>query len=134
LVVSEENLTKLFRIEAKKLTCSVKAPIPRHIGGNVQASINFTVQMVQFPLISNNATTGHKLQGQTKRNLVISVWSKRRNWNYVALSRVQTRDGLFLVPDFSMCPELRQMLHVLRTLSAGDVDFDMAEEQELRQA
>jgi hypothetical protein len=131
LCASQENPSKLFKIEAKKLTCSVKAPIPQHIGANIRASINFTVQMVQFPLMSNNATTGHKLQGQTKRNLVISVWSKRKNWNYVALSRVQTRKGLFFVQklpydtDFSMCPELRQMLNVLKAVSASDVNGDI---------
>jgi hypothetical protein len=77
LCASEENPSKLFKIEAKKITCSLKAQIPQHIGGNIRASINlFTVQMVEFPLISNSATTGHKLQGETKTNLVISVWSK----------------------------------------------------------
>ncbi len=135
----EGNPSKLFHIQPKKMTCSIKAPIPRHMGGNARATINFTVELVQFPLIANNATTGHKLQGQTKKNLVISVWSKRRNWNYVALSRVQTRTGLFLVQklpydtDFSISPELRQMMHTLRTLApADDINLDIDTERELR--
>ena len=76
--------------------------------------------MTQLPLIPNNATTGHKLQGQTKENLVISVWSRRRNWNCVALSRVTTIDGLFLVSplpydtDFSIPDDLRVMLSELQ--------------------
>jgi hypothetical protein len=56
------------------------------------------------------------------------------------LSRVQTREGLFFVQklpydtDFSMCPELRQMLNVLKAVSASDVDVDIDAEQELQEA
>ena len=50
----------------------------------------------QFPLISNTATTGHKLQGCTVDNIYINDWWYKQNWAYVVLSRVTTSNGLFL--------------------------------------
>ena len=45
---------------------------------------------------SNNATTGHKLQGCTIEDLYIPSWSNQTSWSYVAISRVTTLEGLFL--------------------------------------
>ena len=50
----------------------------------------------QFPIISNSATTGHKLQGYTARSLLVNDWSYRQNWAYTVLSRVRKMVGLFL--------------------------------------
>jgi hypothetical protein len=114
------NPSKVFHIPPKSTTCHVKAPLPNRFGATSDATINFKIVMTQLPVLVNNATTGHKLQGQTKKNLVISVWSKKRNWNYVALSRVTTREGLFLVSplpqdvDFSIAPDLTRMLQTLK--------------------
>ena len=58
------------------------------------------LSMLQFPVNSNIATTGHKLQGQTKQNLVIGSWNYRcRNWIYVVLSRVTTMKGLYFTEE-----------------------------------
>ena len=117
------------------MTCTVKAPVPASIAGNTKATINFKIELFQIAILSNNATTGHKLQGQTKENLVISVWSKRRNWNYVALSRVKTRYGLHLVSplpytvDFSIHNDLRTMLEELAHKSPVEIEWDI---QQLR--
>ena len=51
----------------------------------------------QFPIISNTATTGHKLQGATLDSLYVNGWYYRKNWVYVVLSRVRTMKGLFLL-------------------------------------
>ena len=137
----EKNPSKIFKIESKKMTCLVKAPLPTVFGAPTSASVNITVQMQQFPLIPNYATTGHKLQGQSKDSLVISVWSNRRNWNYVALSRVRTRSGLYLVKplphnaDFSVPQELNHMMSILRQKApADDIDLDLDDDRNYRRA
>jgi hypothetical protein len=48
-------------------------------------------------VIVNHATTGHKLQDKTMKSIVITEWSKVKNWAYVVLSGVKTLSGLFLV-------------------------------------
>jgi len=82
--VSKSDPVKMFHIKPRSMKCAIKAPLPKSIGGNVQATVNFTVGLRQLPMLVNIATTGHKLQGQTKAKLVISVWSQRKNWNYVS--------------------------------------------------
>ena len=51
----------------------------------------------QFPINLNDATTGHKLQGMSKDELVVQSWSYRTSgWPYTVLSRVRKFLGLFL--------------------------------------
>jgi hypothetical protein len=131
-----DSREKLFHIQPKTFLCTVKAPVPKQFGGCTGVSVQFSASLTQFPLLVNNATTGHKLQGQSKENLVISVWSKKRNWNYVALSRVKTRMGLYLVTplpynaDFSMTNDLRQMLDTLQRKQPSVLQWNLAEERE----
>jgi hypothetical protein len=49
----------------------------------------------QVPLIVNNASTGHKLQGTSVDSLFVHSWSYVTNWVYVMLSRVRTLEGLY---------------------------------------
>ena len=51
---------------------------------------------------ANIATTCHKLQGMTKKNVVITEWGRHKNWVYVVLSRETTRLGLFLLKKFNI--------------------------------
>ena len=54
--------------------------------------------MTQFGVNSNIATTGHKLQGMTENQLIVSSWMySTRNWVYVVLSRVKELKGLFIL-------------------------------------
>ena len=53
--------------------------------------------MYQFPINSNIATTGHKLQGMSKDLMVVTEWGTFPNWVYVVLLRVRTNHGLFFV-------------------------------------
>jgi hypothetical protein len=75
------------------------------------------MKMFQFPVLINHATTVHKLQGQTKQSLFVTNYSYQRNWVYVAFSRVQTMDGLFLRYRLDRTRNLRphgQLLKMLR--------------------
>ncbi len=51
---------------------------------------------LQFPIISNSATTGHKLQGSTVENIFANDMSYKKNWAYVVLSRVKELKGVHL--------------------------------------
>jgi hypothetical protein len=63
-------------------------------------NIDFRCKMKQIPANTNDATTGHKLQGMSKDVIIVASWptaSMFRNWEYVVLSRVRTLSGLYLV-------------------------------------
>jgi hypothetical protein len=51
----------------------------------------------QFPVNLNDATTGHKLQGISKDELIVQSWSYRTSgWPYTVVSRVRKFLGLYL--------------------------------------
>jgi hypothetical protein len=85
-----------------------------------ESRVATTIELTQFPVVGNYATTGHKLQGKSLDELVIAEWSKVKNWAYVVLSRVRTLAGLFLekpIPediDFSPNPDYLDMMSNLR--------------------
>jgi hypothetical protein len=55
-------------------------------------------RITQFPVNNDLATSGHKLQGMTKQNLIVSQLNySTPNWVYVVLSRVTSLNGLFLL-------------------------------------
>ena len=56
-----------------------------------------SVNIFQLPINMNDATTGHKLQGMSKDNLIVTSWTFVENWIYVMLSRVRTLKGLYLL-------------------------------------
>jgi hypothetical protein len=49
----------------------------------------------QLPLLLNNATTGHKLQGTGVEELFVHSWSNVADWVYGMLSRVKTMTALY---------------------------------------
>jgi len=54
----------------------------------------------QFPVTPLYAMTGHKAQGQSMKTVIVGIVRKldiNNGWLYVALSRVTTRKGLFLL-------------------------------------
>ena len=64
------------------------------LGENGAANVRMKAQ--QLPILINNATTGHKLQGATIASLFVHCWRYEKNWPYVVLSRVKTLKGLYL--------------------------------------
>ena len=63
------------------------------------------VKGIQFPLLHNSATTGHKLQGSTVQNIFVNDIKYQQNWAYVVLSRVKTMGGLYLREKLKIDPE-----------------------------
>lgn len=88
---SAANVTpKIFEVKSKNYSFTAK--MPDGIGSNIKVSMQGT----QFPLVSNSATTGHKLQGSTVKTLLVNDWRYQSNWVYVVLSRVKKMQGLFI--------------------------------------
>ena len=70
----------------------------------------------QFPLISNSATTGHKLQGCTIDSILVNNWKYVSNWAYVVLSRVRTMAGLYLREKLSTDLEVYKMPQAMKNM------------------
>jgi hypothetical protein len=117
-----------FHVSASHVACKVDMPINLIDGAKTRKTVDVTIN--RFPVLINHATTGHKLQGQTKTNLFISEWHYGANWPYVVLSRVKTLKGLFLrIPirithSFSQDNRLVQMLTRMRQKTPQEYDPD----------
>jgi hypothetical protein len=85
------KIGKTFKLHIDAITISatfLEAQSTQIIGG---------ITLTQFPIVVDNATTVHKLQGMSKDILVICEFSYNTpNWIYVVLSRLRTLKGLFL--------------------------------------
>jgi hypothetical protein len=79
--------------ESYSFTAKIPTPVAVRIKEGDRESIKMKGK--QLPLLVNDATTGHKLQGSGVDNLFVHTWRNERNWIYVVLSRVKTRVGLF---------------------------------------
>jgi hypothetical protein len=86
----------VFSIEPKKHSFKGRLLKPRMLQTRGNDRENLRMKACQIPVLINNATTGHKLQGSGVDILFVHNWSYTTNWPYVMLSRVKTRDGLFL--------------------------------------
>jgi hypothetical protein len=117
-----------FRVNAIKGVYNVKFPV---FEMDRETRVGTTIELTQFPVLINYATTGHKLQGKSLDELLIAEWSKVKNWAYVVLSRVRTLAGLFLekaIPDdidFKPHPDYLEMMERLRnTILATPIESE----------
>ena len=85
-----------FSIEPKTYTFVAKVIKPSILQTKVDERENIRMKATQIPLIINNATTGHKLQGSGVDNVFVHAWSYTTNWVFVMLSHVKTKKGLFV--------------------------------------
>ena len=96
--VKQENpkmIPEVFELRSCETTFNAKMEIGTEV-------IWQTMRGTQFPIISNTATTGHKLQGSTLASLLVKGWYYGKNWAYVVLSRVRTMAGLFMSEPLSL--------------------------------
>eukprot|EP00978_Attheya_sp_CCMP212_P021890 scaffold64352_cov29-Attheya_sp.AAC.1 len=85
----------VFSIKPKQHTFKAKILKPKAMQVKNDERETIKMKAIQVPVLINNATTGHKLQGSGVDNLFIHNWSYVQNWVYVMLSRVKTH----AVPD-----------------------------------
>lgn len=96
--VKQENpkmIPQVFELQSQETTFSARIDIGKEATWQ-------SMRGTQFPIISNTATTGHKLQGATLTALLVNGWYYGKNWAYVVLSRVRTMMGLFLSEPLSL--------------------------------
>jgi hypothetical protein len=102
--LSTEMSNQKFKLEPEK--CSPKISVKPY--SNSSKKVEFHYKMKQIPANSNDATTGHKLQGMSKDVIVVmslptgGLAATFRNWEYVILSQVHTPSGLYLVDPIDM--------------------------------
>ena len=90
---NDNEVPRIFHLPTRSFEVSIKFPF----GGNKFFKLSKCI-INQFPINNDLATTGHKLQGKTKKFLVVSELNYgTANWIYVVLSRVTTLSGLFLL-------------------------------------
>jgi hypothetical protein len=111
-----------FSLKPRQHTFRTNIMKPRVL--QVKSDEHETLQMkaCQLPLLINNATTGHRLQGSGVDSLFVHNWSYVQNWVYVMLSRVKTRAGLFCrkplsydLTKYAVPEALQRMLHQFRS-------------------
>ena len=114
--------------------CSPKVSIKQYTTSS--RKIEFCCKMKQFQIISNDATTGHKLQGISKDLIVITSWptgglaAMFKNWEYVVLSRVRTISGLFLIKPIDMDKSFKPSEELKRYMEyARDFEASMLEKR-----
>ena len=102
--LAKEINGRIFKLEPEQFTPEVTV---KHYHASSK-KIVFRCKMMQIPANSNDATTGHKLQGMSKDAIIVSSWptgslaAMFKNWEYVVLSRVRTLSGLYLVKPIDM--------------------------------
>ena len=97
--IKSERDKKVFRMTAKHSGTSVNCRTNKNT-----PPLKFKTMMSQFPINLADAVTGHKLQGRTLENIIITAWGRNcwRNWEYTVLSRVKSRKGLFLLQELDL--------------------------------
>ena len=82
-----------FSVQPLPQTFTTKILKPTSLQSKGKEREKFTMQARQLPLISNDATTGHKLQGSGVENLFVHSWKYVTNWPYVMLSHVGPKNS-----------------------------------------
>jgi hypothetical protein len=121
-----------FQVKPKTFRFKASIPIPSKMGAQKKNKSMDVVKMQakQFPIVSNNATTGHKLQGVGVDKLFVHDWEYTTNWPYVILSRVKKLSGLYLrnpleknKKKYAIPKALKDMIQFFERLKPDDINY-----------
>jgi len=87
---------EVFSIEPTEHFVEAVWPLPEEFSTSARMVERFPMKFVQFPIVRNSCTTGHKLQGTTVFAIYIFDWNYATNWPYIVLSRVTEMKGVFI--------------------------------------
>jgi hypothetical protein len=128
--LAKELISFRFKLEPEQFSPEVTV---KHYHAFSKKAV-FRCKMIQIPANSNDATTGHKLQGMSKDVIIVTSWptgglaSIFKNWEYVVLSRVRTLSGLYLVKPIDMdksfkpSPQLASYMDKIRKFEKDMLD------------
>ena len=97
--LQKHQLKHQFQLTAKHFSVTVQA---KHHCMAVKQEIKYS--MTQLPINLKNATTGYNLQGTRKDVVMILSWPTGglfKKWDLFVLSRVRTRDGLYILRELT---------------------------------
>jgi len=91
---------RVFEIKSDEYAVKAQWPVVRGVNEIMSSNINAVeevpMKIHQFAVVRNAGTTGHKLQGKSVSNIMVTEWDYSNNWAYVVLSRVREMKGLYL--------------------------------------
>ena len=96
LHTNQKIVPQTFLVKPKEWYLNANILKPRALQVKDDDHETLKMKATQLPVISNHATTGHKLQGSSMYKLFIHSWSYTMNWPYIVLSRLRTSEGLFI--------------------------------------
>ena len=95
LHTNQKIIPQTFLVKPKERYFNANILKPRALQVKDDDHETLKMKATQLPVISNHATTGHKLQGASVDKLFIHSWSYTMNWPYVVLSTLRMSEGLF---------------------------------------
>ena len=113
-------LPNTFKLKSIEFRITARIPKPQLLEMKEDNHEMVKMKATQLPVISNQATTGHKLQVASINQLFVNNWNYTTNWPYVVLSRVRSSEGLYLrnklntdLTKYAMPWELQKMIQRL---------------------
>ena len=94
-------LPSTFKLEPIEFCITTRILKPQLLQMKEEDREMVKMKATQLPVISNQATTGHKLQGASINQLFVNNWNYTTNWPYIVLSRLRSSKGLYLRNKFS---------------------------------
>ena len=94
--LNERINPRIFSVKPRQQTFKINMKKPHLLQRKHAKTELLQMKATQIPILVNNATTVHKLQGSTILSILVNCFTIVKNWVYVVLSRVRTRSGLFL--------------------------------------
>jgi hypothetical protein len=126
------NITEqIFKMIPKQTSFRATIKLPKYLQiHNQNIEQVYSMRAIQIPIISNAATTGHKLQGSSIDQLFVSTWIYQKNWAYVVLSRVKTKSVLYLrkgidkdLNKYRVPTDLTDMIEDLQKHKPATIDY-----------
>jgi hypothetical protein len=123
----QEECNNFFEVTPENLKVKANFPVDLHMMPGLRRKI--LMKITQFPIISNFATTVHKLQGVSTDTIYVYEWKNATNWIYVVLSRVKSLNGLYIRKrlddnrDFKLDDRIVEMLNYFSRTCSPSIDI-----------